>query len=207
MLFGYANGNARQAVSTQIEAIRSYNPKIKVGVEAKGSDEEFDRLIDAREERKALGRGSGHSVVVAEFHHLATYADCLFERLKIIHEKGSFVVEAATGRSTEDRVALLDMAAEAIDFYRYKLTRKDRSRIGALAAKHSPRAKEKPGRMPLEEAAAFLTNAAYGRKGALMAINADDRFKVKWTDNYLQYLVSKRRIILPLRKSGPKPKQ
>lgn len=211
MYYGYANGNCRQATSTQVEAIQAFRPGLRVAVEEKGSDDEWRFLVAADGKPKALGRGSGHFVVVANFHQLATNTEDLVARVNAVHSRGSYILEPGLEgkphRSSEDRVALVDMVIEALDFYRKGISKRDRSRAGAIGAKHSPVAKPKEGRMPVQEAAPILKDEQYGRKQALDEVNKLSRkrgYKVPWTDSYLQGRVNAKEIVLPVRKSGPK---
>lgn len=212
MYYGYANGNCRQATSTQVEAIEAFRPGLKVAVEQKGSDDEWRFLVATDGKPKALGRGSGHFVVVANFHQLATNTEDLVERVNAVHARGSYIVEPGLEgkphRSTEDRVALVDMLIEAQDFYRKGISKRDRSRAGKIGAKASPATKPKEGRLPVSEAAPILKDESYGRRQAIEEVNKLGRkrgFKVPWTDSYLQARVNAGEITLPVRKSGPKP--
>lgn len=211
MYYGYANGNCRQATSTQVEAIQAFRPKLPVAVEQKGGDDEWRFLIAEDGKPKALGRGRGHFVVVANFHQLATNTEDLVARVNAVHGRGSFIIEPGLEgkphRSTEDRVALVDMLIEAQDFYRKGISKRDRSRAGAIGAKHSPVTQPKQGRMPVSEAAPVLMDPQYGRAQAIAEVNKLSRkrgYKVPWTDSYLQQRVKAKEITLPVRKSGPK---
>src|ERR1700678_152259 len=119
MDFGYTNGNCRQAASTQREAIKTFGVT-KIWHDEKGDSGDFDHLTG---EETGISRGDGNRVIVAEFHHLATNREDLLARVGLIHKRGAFVVEAMTGRSTEDRDCFAVMLLEATDFYRGGMSR------------------------------------------------------------------------------------
>lgn len=205
MKFGYANKNCRQAVSTQIEAIQARFPGLKVGVEEKGEDDEFNHLIDTEKKGSCLGRGKGHQVVVAEFHHLATSRDQLAERLGTIHSLGSFVTEAKTGLSTEDRAVCPRLMVDAIEFYETGLTGKRRSEIAAHAAKFSSASTPKKGRMPHKEAQRYLCDMSLSISEAIASINKQRKYKVPWTLYYAYREKRAGRIDFPNRAAGRRP--
>lgn len=207
MLYGYANGNAKRPTSRQVETINERFPKLKVGIEEKGSKDEYEFLIDAKKTNKALGRGKGHSVVVAEFHDLATNRDDLVERVATIHGLGSFIIQASDGLSTEDRANCPRLVVDAIEFYESGLTRKRRSEIGAHAAKFSPVTQPKPGRMPNKEAQPYFMDVSLTVPEVCVLINKVKKYKVPWTASRAYREKRLGRLDFPDRAAGPRSKQ
>lgn len=206
MLYGYANGNCKRPASTQIATINERFPKLKVGIEEKGSKDEYEFLIDVKKSNKALGRGKGHSVVVAEFHDLATNRDDLVERVTAIHMLGSFIIRASDGLSTEHG-ACARLVVDAIEFYESGLTRRRRSEIAAHAAKFSPVAQPKPGRMPNKEAQPYFFDVSLTVPEVCVLINKVRKYKVPWTASRAYREKRLGRLDFPDRAAGPRSKQ
>jgi len=208
MNFGYANGNAKQAASTQAAALRAYDPKIKVWTEEKGASEDFDHIVDKRKTGSCLARGSGHAVVVAEFHQLATNRDELTQRVQAIHKLGAVIIEVSSRRSTEDRADLAAMMVEALDYYRIGgMSKAERTRVGKLGAAASPVTKAKDGRMAASMAIKFLYDPSLSIKEALGLIAKDKRYKVPWTMSYAYKQHRDGKIQLPKRAAGRRPNE
>lgn len=213
--YGYANGNAKMATSSQVEIITAMFPKLKVAIEQKGSKDEWDFLIDAKKTgAKALGRGKGHRVVVAEPHHLARNRDEFVERLAAIHALGSFLVEAKTGRSTEDPAECPRLVNNTIYFYETGLSPERRSELAAHAAKFSPVAKIRTDRVPNKIAAVHLNNMALTVQEAIALINGTrdangKRYRRRWTKEfaYRERRANPKRIDFPNRPAGPPVKR
>jgi len=208
MLFGYANGNAKQATSAQVAALRSYDPKIKVWIEPQGSFEEFDHIVDRKKQGACLGRGSNHAVAVAEFHQLATNRDELTQRVQAIHKLGAVIIEVSSRRSTEDRADLAAMMVEALDYYRMGgMSKAERTRVGKLGAAASPVTKPKDGRMPASMAIKFLYDLSLSIKEALGLIAKDRRYRVPWTMSFAYKQHRDGKIQLPKRAAGRRPNE
>lgn len=210
MDYGYANGNAKMATSTQIEIIGARFPKLKVAIEAKGSKDEFKFLTEA--DGRTLRRGKGHRIVVAEFHHLARNRDELTERVVAIHALGSFVVDAKTGKSTEDRADCPRLMNDAIYFYETGLSPQRRSELAAHAAKFSPVATIRTDRVPHKIAAEHLCNMALTLQEAVAMINAvrdakGKRYQRPWTKEFAYRERREKRIDFPNRPAGPPVKR
>jgi hypothetical protein len=210
MDFGYANGNAKMATSTQVEIINAQFPNLKVAIEAKGSKDEFNSLT--QEENRTIRRGTGHRIVVAEFHHLASNRDELVERLAAIHVLGSFVLEAKGGKSTEDSAQTPLLLNSAIYFYETGLTPERRSEIAREAAKLSPVATIRTDRVPHKIAVGHLCNMALTIPEAIEMINQvrganGKRYKRKWTKEFAYRERRAKRINFPDRPAGPPVKR
>jgi hypothetical protein len=211
MLFGYTNKNAKKSADSQAAVLRTYASNVRIWEEAKGETAEFDFITNCGEDKPDGDVGLAvpdpdetHAVLVDEFHHLATTWVALQERVERIHRFNAFVIEAASGRSTEDRVSFARMLQEAQDFYRSGMTRKERSRIGKLGADASSATKPKPGRMPVSEAIVLLYDVKFTIRGALARINQDTRYVRPWTLSYAYKLAKRGYITLPQRRAGPR---
>ena len=198
-MFGYVNGNCRQATSTQRAALEAFGVT-KIWADAKGDSDDFDYLTG---ESTGIGRGDEIPVVVAEFHHLATNRADLLARIVLIHTRGSAIVEAATGRQSHDLRHLLDMVLEATDFYRGGMSKHERTRIAKIGAKASPVTKPKDGRMPAGEAIKFLYDVKLTIREAVAHINQDARYRLKWNLSYAYQQNRLGKIKLPQRVAGP----
>jgi hypothetical protein len=186
MDYGYANGNAKMATSTQLEIIAARFPNLKVGVEPKGSKEEWEVFFIPG---AFLNRGNGHRIVVAEFHNLATNRDELVERIAAVHALGSFIVEAKGGKSTEESAQIPLLLNNAIYFYETGLTPERRSEIAREAAKFSPVATIRTDRVPHKIAIQHLSNMALTMQEAIEMINAvrdakGKRYPRRWTKEF-----------------------
>lgn len=225
MEYAYANGNAKQAVSSQVALIEAYNAKLVPAVDQKGEDAEWLHIIAADGKPKALGRGRGHFVVVGEIQHLARTRADFVERLAIIHAKGSFIKEAkpqpdGSRRSSEKHAVLVAMVLDAFEFYETGLSKSQRSAIGKHASSFSPVTKDKDGRMPISEAieTCGLYDAGVPIDEVLVRINRVRKYKVKWNMSYIYdlnkdrkdkngKLVRARKITLPQRPAGRRTKR
>lgn len=203
MMFGYANGSARKAISTQREVLEAFGVK-KIWADEKGEDGDWLHLTG---KETGLGRGGPHQVVVAEFHLLATNREDLANRLRTIFDRGSSVVEAATNRRTSNLGELVDMVLEAADYYRGGMSKAERARIAKLGADASPVTKPKVGRMPATEAIKFLYDVNLTIREAIAHINRDRRYRLKWNLSYAYQQNRKGKIKLPQRVAGPKLKR
>jgi hypothetical protein len=204
MIFGYANGNARRAVATQREVLEAFGVT-RIWADEKGEAGDWEHLTG---EQTGIGRDGPHSVVVAEFHLLATNRADLIERVLLVHARGSWIVEAATGRQTHDLAHLIHMLLEATDFY-YQggMSKAERQRIAKLGAAASPVTKPKDGRMPLTEAIKFLYDVSLTIREAIAHINRDRRYRRKWSLSYAYQRNKAGDIKLPQRIAGPKLKR
>lgn len=210
MIWAYVNGNCKQATKTQIATIEAYDKTLAPIVEPKGSDTEWNAFFLPM---RFLNRETGHKIVVAEFHHLATNRDDLAERVAAVHALGSFIVEAKTGRSTENPAECPRLMLESIYTYETRLSPKRRSEIAAYAASKSPVSTQKPGRMPNSEAQVFLCDMKLSIVEAIHAINSvrtadgKKKYKVKWTlgHAYQEKNAKPPRIDFPIRRPGRRP--
>lgn len=181
MIWGYVNGNCKQATKTQIATIQTYDKTLKPIVDQKGSSDEWDAFFG---KDVFLNRGEGHKIVVAEFHHLATNRDVLVERVVEVHKRGSFIVEARSGRSTEDRAVMPVLLANSFAFYEDGMTPEQRSEIARHAATFSSASNPRQGRMPDREAQVHLCNMSLTIKKRVALINKisrEKKYRAKWS--------------------------
>lgn len=211
MEYGYANGNAKMATSSQVEIINARFPDLDVAIDKKGDKGEWEAFFN---ENAFLNRGTGHRIVVAEFHHLAANRDELVERVAAVHALGSFIVEAKFGKSTEHPAMCPVLINNAIYFYETGLSPERRSEIAAHAAKFSPVAKIRTDRVPHKIAAEHLCNMALTIPEAIEMINQvrgpnGKRYKRKWTKEfaYRERRAKPQRIDFPDRPAGPPVKR
>lgn len=209
MEYGYANANAKMAASTQIEIIRDKFPKLQVVTEPKGSKDEWNAFFG---KQVFLNRGTGHRIVIAEFHHLASNRDELIERVAAVHERGSWIMEAKTGRSTENPAMCPVLINNAIYFYETGLSPERRSEIAAHAAKFSPVSKIRTDRVPHTIAVEHLDNMAISMPVALALINATrdvkgKKYKRPWTKGFAYRERRDGRISFRDRPAGPPVKR
>lgn len=128
---------------------------------------------------------AGVLATVSDFHRLATTADDLRDVRASIHKTGAVILEARTGRRSDDPEALADMTHEAVAFYSQRgLTKQDASKLGKMGAAASPATKPKRGRMPKADAAVIWRKVEYTTHEAIAAINADPAYKVKYNLSY-----------------------
>lgn len=209
MEYGYANGNAKMATSSQVEIINARFPTLKVAIDPKGSKSEWKAFFA---EQAFLNRGTGHRIVVAEFHHLASNRDELVERVAAVHALGSFIVEAKGGKSTEQPAMCPVLINNAIYFYETGLSPERRSEIAAHAASFSPVAKIRTDRVPHKIAAEHLNNMALTLPEAIEMINQvrgenGKRYKRRWTKEFAYRERRGKRIDFRDRPAGPPVKR
>lgn len=210
MIWAYVNGNCKQAPKTQIATIEAYDKTLRPIIEPKGSDDEWNAFFG---KEVFLNRDKGHKIVVAEFHQLATNRDDLAERVAAVHALGSFIVEASSGKSTEDRANCPLFMVNAIYTYETGLSPKRRSEIAAYAASKSSASTQKPGRMPNTEAQVFLCDMTLSIREAILAINSvrdakgKKKYRVRWTVShaYQERNAKPPRIDFPTRRPGRRP--
>lgn len=178
MLRAYIRPDARFSAARQRTAIEALGKKIAA------TYVEIDRRRDDNFPERDAWISSlrpGNIAVVSDFHRLATTADTLKEVRSAIHQAKAVIVEASTGRRSDDPESLADMTHEAVDLYRRRgLTKAEAKRLGRLGAAASPTAKAKRGRMPKGDAAVIWRDAQYTSKEAIAVINANTDYKDKY---------------------------
>lgn len=179
MLRAYIRPEQRFSRAKQVETLAALGKKIAATYE-----ELQRRRGDDFEQRDAwvASLRPGVLAVVSDFHRLATTADGLRDVRAAIHKTGAVIMEAQSGRRSDNPEDLADMTHEAMNFYRQRgLTSSEASKLGKLGADMSPTTKPKTGRMPSLEALPMWRNAEYNVPEALAAINADGRYADKYT--------------------------
>ena len=178
MLRAYIRPDSRFSLPRQAEPIRDLGKKFTTYIEEFGRTNghlpERDRWIaDLR---------VGTIAVVSDFHRIATSAAGLKDARAAIKAQGAIILEARTGRQSDDPDALGDMIQEALRFYSQRgLTTEESKRLGRMGAASSPATKAKKGRMPTVEALPIWRDEAFSAEVALEKINADKRYKTPWT--------------------------
>lgn len=179
MLYGFGLESKRFPAAPQRAALLKFGVDEKrVIIEARSESEEFEYLVD-----RSLRQGEPDAAVaVHRFHLLAPGAGELQRRIKLIHAKGAVIVEAASGRRSDDAGALADMVFEAHEVYTGRLLdSKTASKLGKLGAEKSPRTKKLNWRdhMPKEAAQRIWRDVTNHKTKelALAAINADTNYR------------------------------
>lgn len=179
MLRAYIRPEPRFSLPKQAETIRDLGEKVTTYTE------EFGRANGRLPERDLwiASLRIGTVAVVSDFHRIATSAVGLKEARAAIKAQGAVVLEARTGRRSDDPDALGDMIQEALRFYSQRgLTTEEARRLGRMGAASSPATKAKKGRMPIAEALPiWRDNAIPSIEAALEKINADKRYKTPYT--------------------------
>jgi hypothetical protein len=121
-------------------------------------------------------------IAVHHFHLLAHGAAELQRRIKLIHAKGAVIIEADTGRRSDDAGALADMVFEAHAVYTGRLLDpKTASKLGKKGAAASPRTKKLNGHehMPKQMALPIWRDVTMHphKEDALAVINADTNYR------------------------------
>ncbi len=178
MLRGYIRPDARISVQRQREALVAIGcTMFYVEHERRRGDsfpERDDWISHLRKPDEAC---------VAVFNRLAIGKNDLAATLKAIFAKGIPIIEAETGRRSDNQESLVDMIAEATGYYARHLDSEEAVRRGKLGAAASPVTKRRKGRMPEREALKFLNDRAKYRKlkDAVAAINKDKRYPTPWS--------------------------
>lgn len=195
MLRGYIRPEPR------FSAEKQRKPLSDVGVNQRAIYEEARReRRDGFPERdsaiRSLRANSNDILVVSDYHRLAVSAEDLRQVRAALKAKGVVVLEARTGRRSDNPDDVQDMYDEARDFWAQRgVTKEFMSNLGKRGAAKSPVTKPKTGRMPLHEAQEIWRNPDYNHAQALAVINADDRYETKYNSAYAYRNLGPRGVI------------
>jgi len=132
-----------------------------------------------------LRTNSKDILVVSDYHRLATSAEDLKAVRAALRAKGAIVLEARTGRRSDNPEDYADMVDEARDFWAQRgMTKAHAAEIGKKGAVKSPVTKPKTGRMPLSEAQPIWRNPDYDVPQALALINGNPAYQTKYNAAY-----------------------
>ncbi len=121
---------------------------------------------------------------VSDFHRLASTSLDLRAILSDLLASNRVVIEAASGRRTDNAKDLSDMILETTTFFANKgLTTQEASTLGKLGALVSPATKRKRGRMPMADAMVIWRDAALTTRQAVAKIN-EESDKAGYKDLY-----------------------
>lgn len=124
---------------------------------------------------------------VTDWHRLASNGDDLKAVTAKIDAKGQVIVELRTGRRSDNPGQRGEMIHEALKFYAQRaLTTTEAKKMARRGAKASPVTKPLEGRMPHDEALAFIDNLKkYSSvEDAVKAINKVREYPVKWNADF-----------------------
>ena len=143
----------------------------------------------------ALRASDKDVVVVSDLHRLASTGEDLREVIKVVKAKKATILEARTGRRSDDPVVFSDMIFDAVEFYRGRgLTHAEAVKLGKLGATFSPVAREPEGRMPKKLALPIWNDEALTTDQALVKINSDQAFDRKYSQRAAYRILGKRDV-------------
>jgi hypothetical protein len=136
----------------------------------------------------ALRRGD--ELCVSHLHRLGTGQGDLSAAIRAVIEQGATVIEANTGRRSDNAAQLVGMIADANTFYARTMTPETAQRIGRLGAAASPMTKRRRDRMPIKDALKIVNDhKRYPTLvEALAVINKDKRYKRPWSVAHVYHL-------------------
>ena len=197
MFRGYIRPEPRFPAKAQREALRQFGVQDGAIYEEaeRGRGDTYPELADLTGSLR-----QGDSVVVTEFHRLASNLDDLRENATAILSRGFEVLET-TGRRSGVHVDLVHMVLDAVLLYGRKLLSHAQAvELGKLGAAASPMTKRKRGRMPIAEAKVlWVSRPDWTSEQALALINSDRRYRVPYSMKYAYAKLGPRRV-----KAGPK---
>jgi DNA invertase Pin-like site-specific DNA recombinase len=143
---------------------------------------------------------------VTHIDRLATTRDDFSEALEQITRAGKIIYEGSTGRRSDRPGDLAAMIVDAFNFYAGRPSREHMKAMAKKGAAASPVTKPKSGRMPIADAERILNDHKNyaGRDAQIAAINADRRYKVKWSRDYMYRMARAGKLNLVTFKSGPR---
>lgn len=205
MLLGYVLPDSRHPAAPQQKALIDFGvAKGKIWTEAdrkKGADyPEFEHLTG---EHSGVARQKDSAVVVRDAHRLASNRDDWRRHLELIHKRGGHLVEARTGRKSQDALALLAMWIETVAYFDGgKMSKEAASRIGKKGADASSATKAHKGRMPFDQVQKIVdANPTMTYAEICEVINSNRAYKKPWHVATLMYWRGKR-LNLGQRKAG-----
>jgi hypothetical protein len=207
MLLGYVLPDSRHPTGPQEKALRDFGVE-KIWIEAKRTKgdayPEFEHLTGPQ---SGVIREPNSAVVVRDAHRLASNREDWRNHIELIHERGGFLIEVSTGRTSKAPTSLLAMWIETVAYFDGgKLSKEAARRIGKKGAKASPATKPLAGRKPFAEVQSIIDDNPTLTYSELVArINEDVTYKKPWHVSTLMYWRKKRRIKLARRNAGRQP--
>lgn len=179
MLRAYIRPEPRFSASTQKRAIDDLGKKIAVTY-IEGERSRGDAFPERTDWIKSLRPDT--LAVVSDFHRIATDAAMLKTVRAAIKAQGAIILEARTGRRSDDPDALGDMVVEAAMFYARKgMTEEEAQRLGRLGAANSKATRKWTGRMPTAEAIKIWRDNSLTYEEALAKINGDKNYRTPYS--------------------------